>query len=136
MNGPCRTLLVKWRDMGDIELVLVAARQEGLVPWPPWPRLPGVRSHQTTWLPESHRTSRLGVPVTTPPRTLADLSGMLPATLLGRVVDDSLRRGILRREGLRRVHADLAASTPSQIVADVGRAGSLRATPPLAGLAV
>lgn len=78
------------------------------VPWPQWPRLPGVRPHQTTRLPASHCAVRHGVPVTSAARTLADLSSILPAETLGRVVDSSLRRGLLALGELHAVHTVLA----------------------------
>jgi hypothetical protein len=41
---------------------VVCEQPEITVPWPQWPRLPGVRSHQSTRLPAEHATVRHGVP--------------------------------------------------------------------------
>jgi hypothetical protein len=78
------------------------------VPWPQWPRLPGVRAHQTTRLPAAHCDVRHGVPVTSAARTLADLSSILSADGLGRLVDGCLRRGVVALADLHAAHAVLA----------------------------
>jgi hypothetical protein len=78
------------------------------VPWPQWPRLPGVRSHQSTRVPIEHCEIRHGVPVTSAPRTVADLSSILPATSLGRLTDTCLRRGLFRLTELHAVNRVLA----------------------------
>lgn len=51
------------------------------------PQLPGVVSHSTIRLPAEHRTVRSGIPVTTPERTLADISGSMTPSRLGLVAD-------------------------------------------------
>lgn len=59
------------------------------------PRLPGVAGHSTKWLPASDRTVLRRVPITTAARTLVDASGGLHPWVLGRVVDDALRRKLV-----------------------------------------
>jgi very-short-patch-repair endonuclease len=78
------------------------------VPWPVWTRLPGVRSHQSRYLPDHHRVVHDRFPVTSPARTLGDLSGVVGPKLLGRLVDDSLRRHLLVLDDLREVYGILA----------------------------
>jgi hypothetical protein len=78
------------------------------VPWPQWPRLPGVRPHQSTRLPVTHCTTRHGVPVTSAARTVADLSSIVPAQPLGRLADACLRRGLFPLSELHAVHRLLA----------------------------
>jgi very-short-patch-repair endonuclease len=86
-----------------------AGAPELTVPWPLRPRLPGVRCHQSLRLPDWHRTVRYGVPVTTAARTLADLTSLFPAPVLGRFVDDALRRRVVTLDQLRAANDDLAA---------------------------
>lgn len=88
----------------------VASVPELTMPWPVWTRLPGVRAHQTRCLPDEHRTVRDSVPVTTAPRTLADLSGLAGHRFLGRLVDDALRRRLVTLDELRDVAVQLGAS--------------------------
>ncbi len=87
---------------------IVADQPELTVPWPVWTRLPGVRSHQSRYLPDHHRTVHNGVPVTSAARTLGDLSGVVGADLLGRLVDDALRRHLLVLDDLRDAYGVLA----------------------------
>ncbi len=82
---------------------LLADGLELTVPWPQWPRLPGVRCHQTRHLPPSHRTVVRDVPVTDPARTLADLAPCVGTGFLARLVDSALRRRITTLDGLRAV---------------------------------
>lgn len=80
---------------------VIAERLELTVPAPMWLRLPGVQGHQSTVLPAAHCASRHGVPVTTPARTLADLSTTsIGVRLLARLVDDCLRRRLLMIDNL------------------------------------
>ncbi len=92
-----------WRMPG-----IVADQPELTVPWPVWIRLPGVRSHQSRFLPDHHRRVHDRFPVTSPARTLGDLSGVVGAQLLGRIVDDCLRRHLLVLDDLREVYGVLA----------------------------
>ncbi|MGH9223848.1 MAG: hypothetical protein ACRD2W_08720 [Acidimicrobiales bacterium] len=98
-----RSAAVLW-EMSSV----VSDQPEITVPWPQWPRLPGVKSHQSTLLPAEHCAVRSGVPVTTAARTLADLSSVLPPEFLRRVIEGCLRRRLLVVPDLRAVHATLA----------------------------
>jgi very-short-patch-repair endonuclease len=88
---------------------VIAYQPELTVPWPMWTRLPGVTSHQSRYLLDHHRAVHQGVPVTSPARTLGDLSGVVGAQFLGRLVDDSLRRHLLLLDDLREVYGVLAS---------------------------
>ncbi|MFN2609222.1 MAG: hypothetical protein ABR511_15245 [Acidimicrobiales bacterium] len=83
---------------------IVAEQPEITVPAPMWPRLPGVRGHQSARLPHAHVTMRHGIPVTSPARTVTDLSAELTSGVLGRLVDECLRRRITDLRQLRAVH--------------------------------
>ncbi|MDQ3575284.1 MAG: hypothetical protein M3404_10270, partial [Actinomycetota bacterium] len=77
-------------------------------------RLAGVVAHRSNLLDERFVAERDGIPVTTPERTLVDLSAVLGEFTLGRILDDGARRGIfsyssvhgcveqMRRRGRRR----------------------------------
>lgn len=82
---------------------VLADGPELTVPWPQWPRLPGVRSHRARHLPPSHCTVLDGVPVTTAARTIRDLAPTVGAGFLARMVDSSLRRRITTLGELRAV---------------------------------
>lgn len=70
-------------------------------------RLPGVQAHRSgLWLPEDG-TSRRGFAVTSTARLVADLSGRYDADRLGRIVDDLLRRRLLRFPKLALTNARL-----------------------------
>lgn len=56
------------------------------------PRLPGVRLHRSGLLRDPDVTRLRGIWVTTPERTLCDLSSRLDPQTLGRAVDDFMRR--------------------------------------------
>ena len=88
-----------WRLPG-----IVAEVPELTLPWPARVRLPGVRAHQSQTLPANHLTVLLGIRLTTPARTLADLSAVVGPQLLGRMVDDGLRRHLLDLDDLREAH--------------------------------
>lgn len=87
---------------------VVAEQIDVLVTWPNWPRVPGVAAHQTTLLPDCHRTRRFDIPVTTPARTLVDLSSTLPKSLLARIVDDACRRRVATLAEVREVVSQLS----------------------------
>ncbi|HEX7276784.1 MAG TPA: hypothetical protein VF244_05360 [Acidimicrobiales bacterium] len=92
-----------WRLPG-----LIASQPELIVPWPGRVRMQGVRSHQSRTLPEHHLTHHLGLPVTSPARTLADLSALVGPRRLGQLVDDALRRNLLGLDDLREAYDLLA----------------------------
>jgi very-short-patch-repair endonuclease len=77
------------------------------VPAPRWVRLPGVRCHRTGKLRPGHVRIVRGIPVLSVARTIVDLSWVVPMTVLERIVDDALRRGLLTIEELRRVYEDV-----------------------------
>lgn len=65
------------------------------------PRPVGVRVHQVRW--ERGDTGRLGpIPITTPARTLIDLSSCLSPTSLEEALDDALTRRLTNLPSLRR----------------------------------
>jgi very-short-patch-repair endonuclease len=90
-------------------------------------RMAGVRTHRSQALFSADLTHHLRIPVTSPERTLVDLSATLDEAALGRILDDALRRRLIRLERLRAcvgrlgkspgrrpvlVHALLAARLP------------------------
>ncbi|MGI9118813.1 MAG: type IV toxin-antitoxin system AbiEi family antitoxin domain-containing protein [Acidimicrobiales bacterium] len=70
-------------------------------------RLEGVRQHRRSNLFLDDRGHCRGVPVTTPARTLVDVSGAVPVAELGRAVDDALRRRVVALVDLRACHQRL-----------------------------
>lgn len=98
-----RSAAVLWGMPG-----VFSEQPELTVPFPQWPRLPGVRPHQSTLLPVQHCTVRHGVPVTTAARTLVDLSSVLPAHYLERLVDNCVRSGLTTYAAVHAVHDLLA----------------------------
>ena len=86
----------------------VADEPELIVPWPARVRLTGVRSHRSQSLPDHHVTTHFGLWITTPARTLADLSALVGPARLGHLVDDSLRRRLLDLGDLYEAYAVLA----------------------------
>jgi len=70
-------------------------------------RLDGVRGHRSGALFTADLTTTRRIPVTTPERTVVELSGRLTAAQLGRLVDDGLRRRLLTLDRLRRCAARL-----------------------------
>jgi very-short-patch-repair endonuclease len=92
-----------WRLPG-----IVAGVPELTVPWPARVRLPGVRSHQSRTIPPHHVSIHQGLRVTTPARTLAELSALVGPKQLGRMVDDGLRRHLLDLADLREAYDVLA----------------------------
>lgn len=70
----------------------------------PHSRLDGVRSHSSTTLDPSD-VWRLGaIELTSPARTMVDCAGTVHPRQLGAVVDDGLRRGLVRLADLRACH--------------------------------
>jgi hypothetical protein len=63
--------------------------------------LNGIRLHQPRSLAPEHRTTVDGIPVTTVPRLLADLAGMLDPTGLKRVWHEAERQRLLDVEAVR-----------------------------------
>ncbi|MDQ4070320.1 MAG: type IV toxin-antitoxin system AbiEi family antitoxin domain-containing protein [Actinomycetota bacterium] len=85
----------------EVEVLTDFGRKVGLV---------GVRGHRSSLLFTADLTVHLRIPVTSPERTLVDLSARLTPDQLGRVLDDSLRRRLVRLERLRGCVNRLAGS--------------------------
>jgi hypothetical protein len=64
-------------------------------------RMAGVRSHRSHALFTADLTHHRRMPVTSPERTLVDLSATVSESALGRILDDGLRRRLIRLERLR-----------------------------------
>jgi len=75
-----------------------------------WVRLAGVQGHRSGALFTADLATRHQITVTTPARTLVDLSAHLSLHQLGRAVDDALRRRILTLQALDRCVARLAGA--------------------------
>jgi hypothetical protein len=71
-------------------------------------RLEGVRSHRSKILPSDDLRHHRRIPVTSPARTIVEISGQLGPTLAGRITDDAVRRRLLRIDDLRACVARLA----------------------------
>ena len=56
---------------------------------------PGVTIHRSRWLPAEHLAVRYGIPVTTPPRTLLDLTGTVSPSRLRRAFEAADRLELL-----------------------------------------
>jgi len=72
--------------------------------------LAGVRGHRSSALFSGDLTVLRCVPVTTPERTLTDLSARVGPDALGRMLDAALRERLIRLDRLRSCVARLAAS--------------------------
>ncbi|HWE56955.1 MAG TPA: type IV toxin-antitoxin system AbiEi family antitoxin domain-containing protein [Acidimicrobiales bacterium] len=79
------------RSAGRLWGLLPAADERVEVSCARWLRLDGVDAHQSR-LVRSEVTKRFGIPVTTPARTLLDLSESCSKDELGRTIDEALRR--------------------------------------------
>jgi putative AbiEi antitoxin of type IV toxin-antitoxin system/transcriptional regulator with AbiEi antitoxin domain of type IV toxin-antitoxin system len=77
-------------------------RVELLVPRTRSPRAPGTLIHRAARLDRIDVTTRGGLPVTTPVRTLIDLAAVIPGAELAVILDRSLRRGLVTRRTLER----------------------------------
>lgn len=73
-------------------------------------RMDGVRAHRSGALFTTDLTSHRRIPVTSPERTLVDLSAAVAEDRLGCILDDGLRRRLLRLDRLRRCVARLSRS--------------------------
>jgi hypothetical protein len=88
---------------------ILAGQPEITVPSPAWPRLAATTTHQSRCLPDRHRAIHNRMPVTTPARTLADLSAFVGPRFLGRLVDDCLRRHLVVLDDLGDAYQVLAS---------------------------
>jgi very-short-patch-repair endonuclease len=91
-------------DAEQIEVVTALDRRVGL---------DGVVGHRSGCLYSADVTSQARVPLTSPERTVVDLSARLTPAALGRTVDDAIRRRVVRLERLRRC-ADRLVSGPGR----------------------
>ena len=85
----------------EIEMVAPPNRRVGLA---------GVRGHRSSALFTADLTLYRRIPVTTPERTPVDLSGRLAPPSLGCMLDDALRRRLIRLDRVRTCVARLAGS--------------------------
>jgi putative AbiEi antitoxin of type IV toxin-antitoxin system len=65
-------------------------------------RSPGLRVFRSLQLPAPDLERRHGIPITSPARTLVDLSSNLTVAEFGRLMDDAERRGLCRAESVAR----------------------------------
>lgn len=63
-------------------------------------RLHGVKPHRTEALPDHHRTTRNGIPVTSPERTLCELASCVGYAALREAVANAMRRNLATAPGL------------------------------------
>ncbi|HEX6596790.1 MAG TPA: hypothetical protein VF045_07635 [Acidimicrobiales bacterium] len=73
------------------------------------PELSRVKGHRTTRLDPIDVAERLGIPVTSPARTLFDLGGVVPVERLEPALEDALHRKLVSVAHLERTLARLAA---------------------------
>jgi hypothetical protein len=73
-------------------------------------KMDGVASHRSGALFTADLTRHLHMPVTSPERTIVDLSAIVPVRGLGRMVDDGLRRRLVRLDRLSTCLARLPKS--------------------------
>jgi hypothetical protein len=71
-------------------------------------RLPGVIVHDTMILGSRHRDRHGGIPVTSLPRTLCDLTAVCSRSTVARALDDAVRRDLTSAQRVDRVFRDLA----------------------------
>jgi hypothetical protein len=69
----------------------------------PRSKRPGIRLHQTRWLPAEHVTERDGIPVVTVERALLDMAGRLDARQQEHALVAADRSGLLRWSVLQRL---------------------------------
>ncbi len=68
-----------------------------------------IRVYRTNLLPAEHRTVVAGIPMTSPARTICDLSKQFDAEFVGKVLDDAKRRDLLSYEDVAACRRDLQA---------------------------
>lgn len=84
-------------------------------------RRPGIRAHRSLQLFDEDSTTRHGIPCTSAARSLVDVSSRVNDREFGRLVDDLLRRRLLRLRDLHRCAGRLG-SAPGRSVRRVERA--------------
>jgi hypothetical protein len=67
----------------------------------------GVTMHRTNFLPDEHCMLSDGIPVTTPARTICDLSRRFEAATLGKILDDAVRRELVSYEAVSECRDEL-----------------------------
>ncbi len=80
------------------------------------PRLSGARTHATAIFGPDHRQVVLGIPTTSPARTVVDMAGQIAPVLLERLVEHVLRRALCMPDELHSAFAQLGGR---------GRAGTV-----------
>ncbi|MGH2759115.1 MAG: endonuclease domain-containing protein [Actinomycetota bacterium] len=90
-----RSAAALWRLRG-----VVAAEPEVVVPYPKCPRVPGVRSYRSRTLRPEDVTMLGTIRLTTPTRTMLDLSGVLDLASLEDALDDALQRRLVNSRKL------------------------------------
>lgn len=86
------------------------------------PRRTGLCLHRTNWLPESHRRSWHGLPVTSPDRTLLDAGTCLSAANHELAVAGALRRRLTTVDELKAIAATARPGSKA-LAAQLARAG-------------
>jgi hypothetical protein len=66
-----------------------------------------VTLHRTNFLPDEHRVLVDRIPVTSPARTLCDLSRRFDARALGRILDDAVRRKLVTYQEVAECYGEL-----------------------------
>jgi very-short-patch-repair endonuclease len=87
---------------------VASLRPEITVPLGRVVRLPGVRAHRSNRLGPEFVTVHRAIPVTTPARTLVDLSAVSPAPTVEKAFDAALRNGLVTVAGVRACFDSLA----------------------------
>ena len=88
-------------------------------------RIPGVRVYRSMQLPSTDLDRWRGIPVTSPARTLVDLSSSLTVGEFGQLMDDAERRGLCRAESVARCVERLSGA-PGRHLSTVRSALALR----------
>lgn len=95
-----------WRFPGLPEPDRIDVLREGTTR----PRGPGIRGHTTTALPPSHRTTALGIPITTAERTFFDICAAVPPRVLARAADEMVRQKLMTDARLAETLRDIPVS--------------------------
>jgi hypothetical protein len=102
-------LLSHWAAGALWELVVCTKRSIDVsVPARSCRRRPGITIHRRPTLPDTDITTRRGILVTSPVRTLLDLATLIPARQLERAVNEADRLDLIDPESLRRALEDRA----------------------------
>lgn len=93
-----------WRRWPDVPEVTVARQR----------RRPGIRTHRTRSLPRRDRTRQLGVPVTSPERTIREIESRLTRKQFTRMVKDAWQQRRLDKAAVTRLLGYPAEPTRSE----------------------